>query len=531
MNTAHYDYIIIGAGSSGCVTASRLSEDPKCRVLLIEAGGKDSNPWIHIPLGFAKSLFNPNLNWRYQTQPEPFLHNRVIEIGAGKVLGGSSSINGMVYIRGQHADYDHWESLGNTGWSWKDVKPFFLKSEKQERGASSWHGDTGPLHVSNTRMKNALCDAFVASAAHCGIPVNEDFNGAQQEGAGYFQFTTKNGFRHSSAASFLRIAKRRANLTIVTAAYVDRVGLLNHRAHQVFYIKDGQSVAAIADNAIVLCAGALGSPAILMRSGIGDATKLEKAGVSVRHELKGVGENLQDHLQIKMIFKSSVKGTLNDLYPSFTSKLGILKDYALHRKGWLSNAGAQAGAFVKSAADCKEPDIQFHAAPFSALRPQQGLDKFPGFTFSSCQLRPASRGSLTIQSAQPTIPPVVQFNYLSEKIDRDVMVRGLEIARQVAATGPLKTVLQEEMFASKELADASPLELIKRFGSTVYHPAGSCKMGIDGMSVVDPMLKVYGVEGLYVADNSIMPTLVSGNTNAPAIMLGERVSEFIKAAQ
>lgn len=531
MRHAAFDYVVIGAGSAGCVLAARLSEDPRARVLVLEAGGADSNPWIHIPIGYAKNIFNPRVNWCFETEPEAGMAERAIYMPAGKVLGGSSSINGLLYVRGQSKDFDDWEALGNEGWSARDVLPYFKRSQAQERGADAWHGVDGPLHVSDGRCANTLCDAFITAASQCGIPPNGDFNGEGQEGVGYFQMTARNGRRVSSSVAFLRTAMRRPNVQVRINAVVTRVAVEGGRATGVRLRVDGKEILVRAERAVVVSAGALNTPAILMRSGIGAPEKLESAGVPVIHALPGVGENLQDHLQAKLIFRSAVRGTLNDTYTSLAGKLGIGWDYLRARRGWLTSAAGQAGGFARTDSALDRPDVQFHVMAYSAKDPRAGLDKFPGFTISVCQLRPDSRGSISLRSDDPSQPPVLRFNYLQAQLDQRTMVRGLRLGREIAAAAALKPLLlAEERPGVDAQSDDELLEYVRRFGGSVFHPAGTCRMGHDEAAVVSPRLAVHGIKGLFVADASVMPVIVSGNTNAASIMIGERAADFVREA-
>ena len=531
MTQVAFDYVVVGAGSAGCTLAARLSEDPAVRVLVLEAGGADRNPWIHIPIGYAKNMFNARVNWCFQTESEAGMADRAMYMPAGKVLGGSSSINGLLYVRGQRQDFDNWEALGNPGWGAQAVLPYFKRSEAQERGADAWHGSDGPLHVSNGRSANPLCDAFIAAAARCGVPNNSDFNGAQQEGAGYFQMTARHGRRVSAAVAFLRTAMRRPNVQVRTHAVVARIALESGRATGVYLRADGKYVLVRVERAVVLSAGALNTPAILLRSGIGAPRKLESAGVPVVHALPGVGENLQDHLQAKLIFRSAVRGTLNDAYASLAGKLGIGWDYLSARRGWLTSAAGQAGGFARTDPGLDRPDVQFHVMAFSTMDPRVGLDKFPGFTISVCQLRPDSRGSVSLRSADPAVPPVLRFNYLQAQQDQRTMVRGLRMGREIAASEPLKSLLLAEERPGADLrSDDALLGYVRRYGGSVFHPAGSCRMGPGQDAVVDHRLAVHGIAGLFVADASVMPVIVSGNTNAASIMIGERAADFVREA-
>jgi len=525
-----YDYVIIGAGSAGCVLANRLSEDLKVRVLLLEAGPKDTNPWIQIPIGYAKNLYNSSLNWCFATQPESELDGRSLHLPAGKVLGGSSSINGLLYVRGQHQDYDDWAALGNYGWSWQDVLPYFKKSEKQERGADEWHGVSGSLSVSNGRDTHPLCDAFIKSAESLGIPANPDFNGERQEGVGYYQMTASKGRRVSSAKAFLKPAMQRTNLTVLPCAKVLKIVLKDKCADSVIYQVRGSYRQVTARRGVVIAAGAINTPAILQRSGIGPAEVLKHADVPLQRELPGVGSNLQDHLQAKLVFQSAKPNTLNDAASSLIGRLKIGAEYLLTQRGWLTVAAGQAGGFVRTEVAQDRPDVQFHVMAMSSLDPRKGPDAFSGFTISACQLRPESRGFVQISGAELHDPLHVQFNYLTAEKDRRTLLAGLKLARKIAAKDPLSGQLVSEQRPGPEAdEDESLLKYVRRFAGSVFHPAGTCKMGHDDMAVVDPTLRVHGVENLFIADASVMPTLISGNTNAASIMIGEHAAALIRA--
>ncbi|HSF95120.1 MAG TPA: choline dehydrogenase [Thermohalobaculum sp.] len=524
-----FDYVVIGAGSAGCAVAARLSEDTSVTVALVEAGGRDWNPWIHIPVGYFKTMHNPSVDWCYRTLPEPGMNGRRIEWPRGKVLGGSSALNGLLYIRGQRQDYDHWRQLGNAGWGWDDVLPFFRMSEAQERGADDLHGAGGPLAVSDMRAHRSLCDKFIAAAAAAGIPRNDDFNGPEQEGVGYFQLTMRKGFRCSSATAFLRGARRRPNLKIVTHALTRRLILQGRRAAGVEIERDGLVETIAARREIVLCAGAIGSPQILQLSGIGPGELLQKHGIAVAAGLAGVGENLQDHLQARSVYEVS-EPTLNDEVNRLTGRIRIGLDFILNRRGPMTMGASQVGAFTRTRPEAATPDIQFHIQPLSSETPGHGLDPFSAFTSSVCQLRPESRGHVRIVSADPRAHPDILANYLDTETDRRTMIDGVRISRRIAAAEPLAGIVTREREpGTRRQSDDDILGWIRDRATTIYHPAGTCRMGEDSMSVVDERLRVRGVVGLRVADASIMPTIVSGNTNAPAIMIGEKAAAMIHA--
>ena len=453
METSHYDFVVVGAGSAGCVVANRLSTDPATRVLLLEAGGRDRNPWIHIPVGYFKTMHNPATDWCYATEPEPELDGRVLDWPRGKVLGGSSSINGLLYVRGQARDYDHWRQLGNSGWSFEDVLPCFKRAEDQERGADAWHGTGGPLAVSDMRVRRDVCDAFIAGAAEIGIPRNDDINGADQEGAGYYQLTARNGFRSSAATAYLRPVRRRSNLVVETGAHVHALRFEGRRAVGVRYARGHLTREALARAEIILCAGAVGSPQILQLSGVGPAGLLQEHGIEVVHALQGVGENLQDHLQIRAVYACRTP-TLNDEVNHPLRKLRIGVEYLLRRTGPMSMGASQVYVFTRTRPELETPDIQFHFQPLSADRPGHGLHRYSAFTASVTQLRPESRGTIFIRSPDPYTYPAIRPNYLSTRLDRETAVAGLEVARAIAGTHAMAPHVVEELLPGPEARTA-----------------------------------------------------------------------------
>jgi len=526
------DYVIVGAGSAGCVLANRLSADPSVRVVLLEAGGRDWNPWIHIPVGYFKTMHDPAVDWCYRTEPDPGLNGRSLDWPRGKVLGGSSSLNGLLYVRGQPADYDRWRQMGNPGWGWDDVLPLFKRSERQERGADPFHGDGGELSVSNMRLQRPICDAWVAAAQAAGYPFNPDYNGAQQEGVGYFQLTTRNGRRCSAAVAFLNPARTRPNLTIVTRAHTQKVLFDGRRATGVLYHdRSGTPHRARAGREVILSAGAIGSPQILMLSGIGEAAHLRDHGIDVVRDVPAVGRHLQDHLQARLVLKCN-EPTLNDEVRSLWNKARIALKYALFRAGPMTMAASLAVGFLRTGDHVDTPDIQFHVQPWSADSPGAGVHPFSAFTMSVCQLRPESRGEIRLASARASDHPVIRPNYLATETDCRTLVEGVKIARRIARHEPLAGKISEEFRPTRDLPmddyDGT-LDWARNNSTSIYHPTGTCRMGPEPGAVVDARLRVKGVTGLRVADCAIMPEIVSGNTNAPAIMIGEKAADMIAA--
>ena len=525
------DFIIVGAGSAGCVLANKLSENPAHKVLLLEAGPRDSSPWIHLPIGYYKTIFHPVLSWGYQTDPDPGINNRSITWPRGRVLGGSSSINGLVYIRGQQEDFNHWRQLGNTGWSYDDVLPLFKTLENQQRGADDYHGANGQLQVSDS-MQSELADAYIKACEEAGIPRNDDFNGASQEGAGYFQLTNTHqgakGRRCSSAVAFLRPAEKRPNLSVVAGALTEKLLFEERRARGVRYSHEGRQQRARASREIILCSGAINSPQLLQLSGVGPAELLRAHDIALVHELPGVGANLQDHLQIRSVYRCTRPLTLNDVQNNPLKKISAGLQYALRRQGPLTIGAGQVGVFAKTRPELASPDVQFHFIPFSAEKAGEKLHPFPAFTASVCQLRPDSRGTVQIKSADPTQHPSIQPNYLATDNDRQTMLDGLKLARKIAAAPSLQPYIAAEYLPGPEVSDdAELMAYIQDKSNTIFHPSGTCKMGPDDMAVVDEKLRVKGIEGLRVADASIMPTVISGNTNAACIMIGAKCAQMI----
>ena len=530
-----YDYIVVGAGSAGCVLAARLSEDPRNRVLLLEAGPPDRSPWIHLPIGYGKTMWSPVYNWKFETDPDPNMNGRRIYWPRGKTLGGSSSINGLIYIRGQAEDYDHWAELGNEGWSFEDVLPYFIKSEGNERGDSQFHGGKGPLLVSDIGAKHELIEAFIAGAVENGVPRTNDFNGATQEGAGYYQLTTRNGLRCSTAKGYLTEAKRRPNLHIETDAQATGLVMRGKRVVGVNYVQHGQQKTAMAGGEVVLSAGAIQSPQLLQLSGIGPRALLEGLGVPVAHDLPGVGENLQDHLQIRLSYECTKPITTNDQLNTLFGQAKLGLEWLIHRSGPLAVGINQGGCFMHALRDkhgkpvTKTPDIQFHVSTLSADMAGGKVHPYSGFTMSVCQLRPESRGYVRIRSRDALQPPSMQPNYLDTDLDRRTNVAAVRAARAIAQSQAMAPYVKREVKPGPSAqSDEELLEFCRNNGATIFHPSGTCRMGRDAMAVVDSRLRVHGVKGIRVVDCSVMPTLVSGNTNAPVVMMAEKAADMIR---
>ncbi|HUZ75717.1 MAG TPA: choline dehydrogenase [Stellaceae bacterium] len=526
-----FDYIVAGAGSAGCAVAARLSESGQYRVLLLEAGEEDRNPWIHVPLGGARLFSNPRLSWLYDSETEPNLRDRVLYQPRGKVLGGSSSINGMVYIRGNATDYDGWRQRGCEGWGYDDVLSYFKKSEHQERGADAFHGVGGPLWVSDQRVKHELADAFVAAAQQLGIPHNPDFNGAQQEGVGHFQTTTRNGRRWSTATAYLRPARGRKNLTIETRALATRVLIEGGRAVGIEFRGPAGLRTVRARAEVIICGGTFNSPQLLQLSGIGPGDLLQRHGIPVMRDLPGVGANLQDHLAVGMVFKCRSPITFNDLTAGAWRRAALLLRYGLFRTGPLASNGVYACAFHRTDQRLDRPDIQSVLLPWSTLeRTKSGLKMHPFSAFSifAVHIHPDSRGWVRLKSPDPAAAPAIRFNFLGTEQDRRTIVAGMKLSRQIAHAPPLGAEVLEEFQPGAACAsDAQLLDYCRDRAISLYHPVGTCRMGRDPTSVVDPRLRVIGVERLRVIDASVMPEIISGNTNAPTIMIGEKGAAMI----
>ena len=524
-----FDYIIVGAGTAGCLLANRLSADPKTNVLLLEAGGKDDWIWFHIPVGYLYTQGDPRADWCFKTVAEPGLNGRALNYPRGKVLGGCSAINGMIYMRGQAADYDHWRQLGNVGWAWDDVLPLFKRTEDHFEGASDVHGAGGAWRVETQRLSWEILDAFREAAAEMGIPKIHDFNGGDNEGVAYFQVNQKKGVRWHTAKAFLKPAKSRSNLTVLTHAQTEKLVLEGKRAVGILFRQGLELKRADADAEVILAAGSVGSPQILQLSGIGPGSLLSDHGIDVQHELSGVGENLQDHLQLRLAYKVQNVTTLNEISASFLKKAKMAMDYALFRKGPLSMAPSQLGAFAKSSEEFATANLQYHVQPLSLEKFGEPLHPFPAFTASVCNLRPESRGYVRITSRDPKAAPEIRPNYLSEDRDKRVAADAIRLTRRIVLETETMRKFQPEEFMPGMSAKSEDelVEAAGNIGTTIFHPVGTCKMGPDAGAVVDDQLRVHGVERLRIADASIMPTITSGNTNSPTLMIAEKAASMI----
>ncbi|WP_244847544.1 GMC family oxidoreductase [Caballeronia sp. SL2Y3] len=530
-----FDYIIVGAGTAGCVLANRLTEDPDVTVLLLEAGGKDDYHWIHIPVGYLYCIGNPRTDWLYKTQAEPGLNGRALSYPRGRVLGGCSSINGMIYMRGQREDYDEWAHItGDSNWSWDSVLPVFMRSEDHHGGANPWHGAGGEWRVEKQRLKWKILETFAQAAQQSGIPATDDFNRGDNTGVGYFDVNQRGGIRWNAAKAFLREAMKRPNLTTITGAHTQRLVFEGTRCAGVEYRGGDVDYIAKARREVVLSAGAVNSPQILELSGIGNGARLQRLGIDVVRDLRGVGENLQDHLQLRMAYRVNGVRTLNTLSARWWGKLFIGMQYAFMRSGPMSMAPSQLGVFAKSNpadASIKRPDVQYHVQPLSLERFGEPLHAFNAFTASVCNLRPTSRGSIHITSPDAHTPPLIAPNYLSTDRDREVAANSLRLTRRIVSAPALARYAPQEILpgvqyqTEEELAKAAG-----DIGTTIFHPVGTCRMGIDNDpgAVVDSRLRVLGVQGLRVVDASVMPVITSGNTNSPTLMIAERASDMIR---
>lgn len=528
--TETYDYVIVGAGSAGCVLANRLSADPKCRVLLLEAGGSDNRFWVHVPMGYLYTMGNPKTDWCFRTEPEAGLGGRVLNYPRGKLLGGCSSINGMIYMRGQAQDYDQWRQMGNAGWGWKDVLPYFRKSEHYWGPQSAFHGKCGELRVEQQRLSWPILDDVAKAAEEIGIPRTEDFNDGDNEGSGYFPVTQRRGVRWNARKAFLNPARNRPNLRIITGVQVERLGMDGRRVTGVDCVAGQNRSHFAARREVVLSAGAIGTPHILELSGIGDPSILAQHGVPTRHALRGVGENLQDHLQLRTVWKVSGTKTLNDRVASVFGKAAIGLEYVLRRSGPMSMAPSQLGIFCRSSEREASANIEFHVQPLSLDSFGSPLHSYSGMTVSVCNLRPESRGSVHLREGDPKGAPRISPRYLSTEQDRVVAVESLQMARKLMHSTAMQNYTPEEVLpgAALETHDAL-VEAAGQVGTTIFHPVGTARMGDDDLAVVDNDLRVHGLSGLRIVDASVMPTIVSGNTHAPVTMIAEKAADMILA--
>ena len=526
-----YDFIVTGAGSAGCVLAARLSEDGRYRVLLLEAGGNDNHFWIHVPMGYAKTFVDPRINWMFESEPEKELQGRTMYQPRGKVLGGTSSINGMIYMRGNAADYDQWRQLGNEGWSYDDVLPYFRKAEDNERGASEFHGAGGPLRVSNQPYNWEIAQALLAACTQAGIPETPDFNGATQEGCGYYQTTTNNKRRWSTAAAYLKPARNRPNLVVKTKAHATRLLFDNGRAVGVEFETPRGRERAMAGREVIVSGGAFGSPQLLLLSGLGPAQHLQDMGVAVVKDMPGVGSNLQDHFNTYCTYRISRNLSLNALQYSLPHRLMAGAQYVLLRSGPMSGNGLYVGALVRSDKRLERPDLQLNISAWSTIeRTRDGIvsHPFPGISISPVHLSPDGRGTVRLKSNDPLAPPAIQFNFLKSEYDWQALIAGMRYARSIVRQQALQKLIVEETLPGIQVRTEEDMrEDIRARGVSNLHPVGSCGMGHGPMAVVDPRLRVHGVPGLRVVDASVMPSIIAGNTNAPTIMIAEKASDMI----
>ena len=527
----HFDYVIIGAGTAGCALANRLSTDPRNRVLLIEAGGSDNYIWTKIPVGYLYCMGNPRTDWGFKTAPAAGLNGRELNYPRGRVLGGCSSINGMIYMRGQARDYDQWAQMGNAGWSWEEVLPYFKKSEDYFAGDDEMHGSGGEWRVEEQRLSWDILDYFRQACVQAGIPETTDFNRGNNEGVGYFHVNQRKGWRWSSSRAFLTPVKSRKNLHLLTGAQAEHLTFSGRKVSGLAFFHHNQRCLVHADREVILCSGTIGTPHLLQLSGIGAENMLKPHGIAVHHELDGVGKNLQDHLQIRTIFKVKDVTTLNSYAHKLSGKMRIALEYLFKRSGPMSMAPSQLGAFVKSDKRLETPDLQYHVQPLSLNAFGEPLHPFPAFTASVCNLRPQSRGQVSLASANPFDSPEIAPNYLADPHDRDIAAQSIRVTRQIVSQAALAPFVTEEFLPGMEFETTE--ELAKKAGdisTTIFHPVGTAKMGHDKKAVVDEKLRVHGLGGLRIADASVMPTITSGNTNSPTLMIAEKGADLILAA-